>query len=135
MPQSDKSAPKPSSSGRSEFEGNEYVTDSPESLEQALRYAFDYRGDITLRMKDDAAIEGFVHNFDLIEDTVAIFVAESRRESTNQTVPASDIKAIHFSGDDKAFGQSWDDWMAKSERQRKAEAERIEKESKEMGHL
>ncbi len=134
MPQSDKSAPQ-TSSGRSEFEGNEYVTDSAENLQQALTYAFDYRGDVTLRLKDGSEVEGFVHNFDLKNDTVAIFVKESKRESLNQTTKASEIASIHFSGDDKAFGQSWDDWMAKSERQRQAEAARIEKESKEMGHL
>jgi len=134
MPQQDKSSPQ-TTVGRSEFEGNEYPTDSPESLEQALRFAFDYRGDITLRLKDGSDIEGFVHNFDLQQDTVAIFVKESKRESSDDIAVASEIKAIQFSGDDKAFGKSWEDWMAKSERQRQAEALRLEGESKNMGHL
>ncbi|MEM6885594.1 MAG: hypothetical protein AAF571_11225 [Verrucomicrobiota bacterium] len=134
MPQQDKSAPQ-TSSGRSEYEGNEYPTDSPEALEQVLRFAFDYRGDITLRLKDDSEVIGFVHNFDLEKDTVTLFITESKRESSNGTIPASSVKSIFFSGDDKAFGKSWEDWVAKSERQRQAEAERLEKESKEMGHL
>ena len=134
MPQQDKSAPQ-TSSGRSEFEGKEYLTDSPEQLEEALRFAFDYRGDITLRLKDDSEVIGFVHNFNLKSDTVTLFITESKRESSNGTIPASSIQSMFFSGDDKAFGKSWDDWMAKSERQRQAEAERLENQSKEMGHL
>jgi len=134
MPQQDKSAPQ-TSSGRSEFEGNEYTTETAEKLEQALRFAFDYRGDITLRLQDGSEVIGFVHNFDLKKDTVSLFITESKRESSNGTISASKVASIFFSGDDKAFGKSWDDWMAKSERQRQAEAERLESQSKEMGHL
>ncbi|MEM1158124.1 MAG: hypothetical protein AAF649_12025 [Verrucomicrobiota bacterium] len=134
MPQQDKSAPQ-TSSGRSEYEGNEYPTDSAQALEQALRFAFDYRGDVTIRLKDQSEVTGFVHNFDLQNDLVNLFITESKRQSSDGTIPASAVASIFFSGDDKAFGKSWEDWMAKSERQRLAEADRLEKESKEMGHL
>ncbi|MEM6823374.1 MAG: hypothetical protein AAF558_15710 [Verrucomicrobiota bacterium] len=134
MPQADKSGPKPSS-GRSEFEGKSYPTNTPELLDEALRYAFDYRGDITLELENGDQIEGFVHNFDLERDVVELFVKESKRVSNNESLPASKIKAVHFSGDDKAFGKSWDDWMTKSERQRQAEADRLEKEAIDRGHL
>ncbi|MGF1679468.1 MAG: hypothetical protein ACFCUX_09790 [Candidatus Methylacidiphilales bacterium] len=135
MPQADKSAPSESHSGRSEFEGKSFPTSDPASLELALRYAFDYRGDVTLDLKEGRSVEGFVHNFNIKSDTVHLFVAESKRESSNQTIKASEISCIRFTGPDTAFGKSWDDWMAKSERQREAEAQRIADEAVKMGHL
>jgi len=136
MPQADKSAPEVQSSpGRSEFEGKEFTTDSPEDLENALRFAFDYRGDVTLDFHDGSSIEGYLHNYDLQADTLSIFIKESKRESSDSTVHPSQITKVRFTGPDLAFGTSWEDWMAKSEKQKRAEAERLKKEAEEKGLL
>jgi len=136
MPQADKSAPaEQNAPGRSEFEGKVFETPDHEKLDAALRIAFDYRGDVTLDLKERDPVEGFVHNYDLDQDTISIFVKESKRESSDGQLKASDVTAIRFTGADLAFGTSWEDWMAKSEKQKKAEAERIKQEAMEKGLL
>lgn len=136
MPQADKSAPAETTApGRSEFEGKIFETPDREKLDSALRIAFDYRGDVTLELKEAEPVEGYVHNYDLDRDTISIFVKESKRESSDSQVKASDVTAIRFSGADLAFGTSWEDWMAKSEKQKKAEAERLKQEAMEKGLL
>lgn len=135
MPQADKTDPKTSAGGYTSPEGTRLKTDTRSALEEALRLAADYRGDVTVHRTDGGTVEGFLYNFDLKTDSVEIFVKESARASEAGSVPASSIREIHFSGEDTAFGKSWDDWTAKSEKQRKAEARRIEEEIARKGLL
>mgnify|MGYP005866976147 CR=1 FL=1 len=135
MPQADKTDPKSSAGGYTSPEGTRLKTDTRPALAEALRLAADYRGDVTLRRADGSTVEGFIYNYDLNTDSVELFVKESARASEVGSVPATSIQEIHFSGEDTAFGKSWDDWTAKSEKQRKAEARRIEEEIARKGLL
>ncbi|MEM9400171.1 MAG: hypothetical protein AAF984_08170 [Verrucomicrobiota bacterium] len=133
MPQQDKAAPD-ASSGRSELEGKALTPTNEKDRVEAVRLAFDYRGDVTVILKDGSSHKGFVYNYLPDEDKVSLFIAEGR-QSAPAEVTLSEIETIDFSGDDKAFGKSWDNWMAKSKAQREAEAERIQEEQKELGIL
>jgi transcriptional antiterminator Rof (Rho-off) len=134
MPQSDKSDFE-STSGRSDLEGKTFECGTDENRLNILHQAFDYRGDVTLLMKDGSEIEGYVHNVNANANRVTLFAKVSKRESENQEVVLDHIVKIHFSGPDTAFGKSWDDWMAKSAAQREKEASLLRDKSIERGEL
>jgi hypothetical protein len=87
---------------------------SDEEIHQALEKAFDYRGDVTLTLKDGRQINGYI--FDrrsgatLVDSAVRIIPANER---TKLTVPYSDISALAFTGRDTAAGKSFEAWVKK----------------------
>ena len=85
-----------------------------EEVRAALEKAFDYRGDITVTLKNGEKIEGYI--FDrrtgqsLSDSVVRIFPKSSNQKIS---VPYSDIAALAFTGRDTAAGKSWEAWMKK----------------------
>jgi len=79
----------------------------------ALQEAFDYRGDVTLTLKDGRVIDGFVFNRDasgasLADCTVRLFPKDSDEK---MTLSFADIARLEFSGKDTAAGKSFEKWM------------------------
>ncbi len=114
------------------IEGTRIETTTTEDLRQAIELAFDYRGDVTVHLRDGSAVEGFVFNRDNKKGLVSLFLK-------GQTAPVhqsyDQIQSINFSGADTAFGKSWDAWKTKSEAQRVAEVARAAETSAKLGHL
>jgi hypothetical protein len=85
-----------------------------EELRIALEKAFDYRGDVTLTLKDNSKIEGYI--FDRLSGAslAASFVRVLPKDS-NQRVKISyaEIAALAFTGRDTAAGNSWEAWVQK----------------------
>jgi hypothetical protein len=87
---------------------------SDEEIHQAFEKAFDYRGDVTLTLKDGRQINGYV--FDrrsgktLADSAVRIIPSTER---TKLTIPYSDIAALAFTGRDTAAGKSFEAWVKK----------------------
>jgi hypothetical protein len=85
-----------------------------EELRIALEKAFDYRGDVTLTLKDNSKIEGYI--FDRLSGAslAASFVRVLPKDS-NQRVKISyaEIAALEFTGRDTAAGKSWEAWVQK----------------------
>jgi hypothetical protein len=85
-----------------------------EEIRAALEEAFDYRGDITLTLKDGRVIEGYL--FDrrtgatLSESLVRLF-PKDRDEKV--AVRYSEIARLEFSGRDTAAGKSFQTWIAR----------------------
>jgi hypothetical protein len=85
-----------------------------EDLRIALEKAFDYRGDITITLRDGSKIEGYI--FDRIggPTLASSFV---RLIPTNgalrQKISYADIAALAFTGRDTAAGKSWEAWVRK----------------------
>jgi hypothetical protein len=85
-----------------------------EELRIALEKAFDYRGDVTLTLKDNSKIEGYI--FDrvagptLSESFVRVIPKDS---STRRKIAYADIAALAFTGRDTAAGKSWEAWVSK----------------------
>jgi hypothetical protein len=83
-------------------------------ISEALEKAFDYRGDVTLTLKDGRTIQGYV--FDrrtgatLADSAVRVIPANERAKVT---VAYSDIAALAFTGRDTAAGKSFDAWVKK----------------------
>lgn len=87
---------------------------SEADLMRALELAFDYRGDVTLSLKNGVTVEGYL--FDrrsggaLTNSVVRIIPKESREKLS---VGYGEIAAIRFSGRDTAAGKSWEAWVKK----------------------
>jgi hypothetical protein len=87
---------------------------SDEEIQDALEKAFDYRGDVTLTLRDGRTVSGYV--FDrrtgrtLVESAVRIIPSTER---TKLTIPYSEIAALAFTGRDTAAGKSFDAWVHK----------------------
>ena len=87
---------------------------SDEELRVALEKAFDYRGDITLTLKNGSQVEGYV--FDRISGNTlaASFIRILLKDSNERKkVAYADIAALAFTGRDAAAGKSWEAWVRK----------------------
>jgi hypothetical protein len=87
---------------------------SDDDIRTALEKAFDYRGDVTLTLRDGRTVEGYI--FDrrpgqtLADSAVRIIPA---RDRAKLTIPYSDIAALAFTGRDTAAGKSFEAWVKK----------------------
>jgi hypothetical protein len=87
---------------------------SEEELRIALEKAFDYRGDVTLTLKDNSKIEGYI--FDRVSGATlpTSFVRVLPKDSTQRVkVSYADIAGLAFSGRDTAAGKGWEAWIQK----------------------
>ena len=87
---------------------------SETEIREALEKAFDYRGDVTLTLKDGRVVHGYV--FDrrtgatLAESAVRIIPTGER---TRLAIPYAEIAALAFTGRDNAAGRTFDAWVRK----------------------
>jgi hypothetical protein len=97
------------------WEGHRFQTDSEFALREAIKRACDYRGDVTIHLKAGEPVSGYV--FDRQDETphphLKMYLAN---QSEPSTVKYRDIAEVEFSGEDTAFGRSWDDWAKKWEK-------------------
>jgi len=87
---------------------------SEAEIREVLEKAFDYRGDVTLTLKDGRTVNGYV--FDrrtgaTLEDSVVRMIPANDRAKV--TVVYSDIAALAFTGRDTAAGKSFEAWVKK----------------------
>jgi len=81
---------------------------------QALEKAFDYRGDVTLTLKDGRVLQGYV--FDrrpgstLQESAVRLIPVGER---VKLVVSYAEIAALAFTGRDNAAGKTFEAWVKK----------------------
>jgi len=95
-----------------------------EDLRQAMEKAFDYRGDVTLTLKDGRRIEAYIFNREggaALADSFVQYFEPNVNEK--QKVSYADIKRIEFTGKDRAAGKHWEDWV-KAYNERKAAGEK-----------
>jgi hypothetical protein len=87
---------------------------SGEELRQALEAAFDYRGDVTLTLKDGTKIDGYIfdrRSADTLDQSVIRLMP--RDGGGKLTVTYAQIAALAFTGRDTAAGKSWEAWLRK----------------------
>jgi hypothetical protein len=85
-----------------------------EELRIALEKAFDYRGDVTLTLKDNSKIEGYI--FDRVSGaSLSTSFVRVLPKDSNQRLKISyaNIAALAFTGRDTAAGKSWEAWVGK----------------------
>jgi hypothetical protein len=83
-------------------------------LRIALEKAFDYRGDVTLTLRNGSKIEGYV--FDRISGpglTTSFIRLVPADSNQRLKIAYADIVALAFTGRDTAAGKSWEAWVRK----------------------
>ena len=87
---------------------------TPAEINEALEKAFDYRGDVTLTLKDSSEVQGYIFDrrtgADLADSVVRILPSTSREKLS---IPYSSIAAIAFTGRDTAAGKTFEAWVRK----------------------
>jgi transcriptional antiterminator Rof (Rho-off) len=119
---------------RPQWEGRSFRPADDRELHDLIEAAFDYRGDVTLELKDGVRIEGYVFSRDARagDPVLRMFPKD---EPDTQVIRYGDIAAITFTGEDTAFGKSWEAWTTKSEELREADAERMRADAEARGDL
>jgi hypothetical protein len=85
-----------------------------EELRIALEKAFDYRGDVTLTLKNNSKIEGYLFDRVTGPSLSTSFVRILPKDSTQKLkIAYADIAALAFTGRDTAAGKSWEAWVGK----------------------
>jgi hypothetical protein len=96
------------------LQGRVWEAASEEELRAGLEKAFDYRGDVTLSLRNGSTVEGYIfdrRNGSTLQDScVRLF---PKNDPNKLTVPYSDIAGLAFSGRDTAAGKSWEAWLKK----------------------
>lgn len=116
------------------LEGRVFRPTTPAELAEAVDLAFDYRGDVTLRLQSGVTIEGYIFNRNP-SGSRPFLQLFPKGESGVHEVPYAEVVTIAFTGNDTASGKSWEAWVAKKASQRRAEAEGVAAAAKARGHL
>jgi hypothetical protein len=88
---------------------------SDDDVRLALDKAFDYRGDLTITLKNGEKIDGYVfdrraNSANLSECSVRVMPKD---RPDKLSIPYSDIAAVAFTGKDTAAGKSFEAWVKK----------------------
>lgn len=88
---------------------------SEQEIRAALEKAFDYRGDLTITLKNGQSVVGYI--FDRRADSPHLEQCIVRMIPSNDgekmSIRYSDIAALAFSGKDTAAGRSFEAWVKK----------------------
>ena len=87
---------------------------SDDELREGLEKAFDYRGDVTIRLKNGDAIEGYIfdrRNAATLAESCVRLIPQG--QPTKISVSYADIAGLTFTGRDPAAGKSWEAWIKK----------------------
>jgi hypothetical protein len=132
MPQETKSHPSSAeaelapAAAREQLEG--WVPDlaTEAELRAALDKAFDYRGDVTVTLRDGSTVEGYV--FDRREGPALADCAVRLLPKDGDgrlAVRYADVARLAFTGRDTAAGKSWETWVRKYNEKKAAGERRI----------
>jgi hypothetical protein len=94
------------------WQGHRIQPADENQLREAIGRAFDYRGDVTIRLQSGEQIVGYVfdRHEDIPQSFIQIFLSNHPEP---RSVLYQDILEVEFSGEDTAFGRSWEDWAKK----------------------
>ena len=118
----------------SSLQGRQFAPHSFTELAEAIELAFDYRGDVTVTLRSGRQLTGYLFNR-TVNGQDSTFEVFPESDSGVQLIRYADVVSVSFSGEDTASGNSWENWVAKKESERKAEADRIARDARARGHL
>jgi len=87
--------------------------------------AFDYRGDVTLDLKDGTPVVGYLSNRypnGTPSDRTPRVEMMLADRADKLVIKYADIANVRFTGEDTAAGKSWEEWQAKQAAKKAAEA-------------
>lgn len=116
------------------LQGRRFIPLSFNEMVEAIELAFDYRGDVTVALRSGEEVSGYLYNREVkgADSTFDLFPAGS---SETRRIRYDEVAMVAFSGEDTASGKSWENWVAKKESERKAEADRVAADAKARGYL
>lgn len=86
-------------------------SDDPALLREALARAVDFRGDVTLELRDGSRIEGYAFDAPTADGLIAAIRVLPTEGADRVTVPFGSIARLTFTGRDAASGRSWENWI------------------------
>ena len=103
---------------RENLEGWIPALETDAEVREALEKAFDYRGDVTITLKNGSTVEGYLYDRrsePTLEASVVRIMPTPKEGKAFERVMVSyaDIAALNFSGRDSAAGKSFDAWVKK----------------------
>jgi hypothetical protein len=116
------------------LEGRVFRPRTPKELAEAVEKAFDYRGDVTLKLMSGETVEGYIFNR-IPTGSRPLLQIFPKGEPDERVIGYAEVVSIAFTGKDTASGKSWEAWVAKKESQRRVETEQASAEAKARGHL
>lgn len=116
------------------MEGRVFRPRTPKELAEAVERAFDYRGDVTLKLRTGDTVEGYIFNRTPTGSRPCLQLFP-KGETGEKMIAYEDVVSIAFTGKDTASGKSWEAWVAKKDSQRRAEAEQAAAEARARGYL
>ena len=93
-------------------QGTSVSGDDPERLRRALDDAFDYRGDVTVILRDGTEVGGYLfdrRSHRTLEKSIARVLPPDQDDPIE--IPYPEIAEIRFSGRDPAAGRTWENWV------------------------
>jgi hypothetical protein len=93
-------------------------------VRNALEKAFDYRGDVTITLKNGERIEAYIfnrHTGSTLADSWVQYFASNAADK--RKVSYAEIARLEFNGKDRAAGKHWEDWV-KAYNEKKAAGEK-----------
>ncbi len=87
-----------------------------EEIRGAFDKAFDYRGDLTLTLKDGRSIEGYIFDRRAKSESLdecVVRIMPKNDGAVRMTIRYSEIAGLAFSGRDTAAGKSFEAWVKK----------------------
>ncbi|HZL56575.1 MAG TPA: hypothetical protein VFC21_05830 [Bryobacteraceae bacterium] len=109
------------------LQGKVWEAATDEELREGLEKAFDYRGDVTLQLKNGTAVEGYIfdrRNGATLADSCVRLLPKN--DPAKLTVAYSEIAGLAFTGRDTAAGKSWEAWLKKYWEKKQAGESNIE---------
>ena len=106
------------------LQGRVWEPGTEDELREGLEKAFDYRGDVTLSLKDGSTVDGYIFDRRIgptLDASVVRLIPQGKSEKI--AIRYSDIAGLTFSGRDPAAGKSWEAWVRKY-REKKAAGEK-----------
>ena len=85
-------------------------------IREALEKAFDYRGDVTITLKDGSSVEGYLYDrysAPTLEASKVRVIPTPKPGAPVERVSVSysDVAALQFTGKDTAAGKRFEDWV------------------------
>lgn len=93
----------------------------PGAFEAALEAARDFRGDVTVELRDGTTVEGFLYDrksgASEAERKIRLLPKDG---GSRQSISEVSIAAIAFTGKDAAAGKTWENWVKRYAEKRMA---------------
>jgi hypothetical protein len=96
------------------LQGSVWDPKSEDELREGLEKAFDYRGDVTIRLKDGTSVEGYIfdrRNAATLADSCVRLIPQG--QTTKISISYAKLAGLNFTGRDPAAGKSWEAWVKK----------------------